>query len=364
MWHRIRALIRKEFLTILKDKRSRAVILVLPFFQLLVFPYAATLDVTAVRMAVLNQDAGTQGRELVARFTGASAFRVVATLTGQAQIAPTIDAGRADVVLHLGPDFSRELLRGDTPKLQLIVDGRNSNTASIVLDYASHILAAYTEERAGLPPAHLVERAWFNPNLLTLWSILPGILAMITLVATLSITAFSVAREKEVGTFQQLLVTPLRPWEIVLGKTVPALLIGLGESVIIISTSVLWYGLPLVGSLPVLYAGLFLFLLSSIGIGLMVSSLSRTQQQAMLGGFFFIVPTVILSGFATPIANMPHWVQVITYFNPMRYFLVISRGVFMKDLPLDVSLHQLWPMLLIAAGTLTVAGALFRRRIY
>ncbi len=364
MWQRIRALIRKEFLTILKDKRSRAVILVLPVFQLLVFPYATTLDVTHVRMAVLNQDAGSQGRELVARFTGAQGFEVVATLTGEAQIAPLIDSGRADVVLHLGPDFSRGLLQGATPAVQVIVDGRNSNTASIILDYASHILSAYTEERVGMPPAHVVERAWFNPNLLTLWSILPAILAVITLVATLSITAFSVAREKEVGTFQQLLVTPLRPWEIVLGKTVPALLIGLGESVIIIATAVFWYGLPLVGSLVVLYVGLFLFLLSSIGIGLMVSSLSRTQQQALLGGFFFIVPTVILSGFATPIANMPDWIQLITYANPMRYFLVISRGVFMKDLPLAVSIHQLWPMLLIAVGTLTLAGALFRRRIY
>ncbi|MBI4183464.1 MAG: ABC transporter permease [Proteobacteria bacterium] len=365
MWRRIVALVVKEFLAVLKDRKSRAVLLVLPFLQLGVFPFATTFEVTGIRLAVLNEDAGAEGRELVSRFTATPTFRAVATLTHSSEIAPMIDSRRAELVLHVGKTFSRALKTGASAPVQLIADGRNSNTALITLAYAGEIVGAFGREHARAPlPAALVDRAWFNPNLGSLWSILPGILAIIISVATTSITAFSLAREKEVGTFQQLLVTPLRPVEIVIGKTLPALAIGLGESAVIVAAMVLLYRMPLVGRVGLLYVGIPLFLLANIGMGLMVSSVARTQQQALLGAFLFLLPEVILSGFATPIGNMPDWIQTLTYVNPMRYFLVISQGVFLKDLPADAVLAQAWPMALIALGSLTVAGWLFRRRLY
>ncbi|ADJ28254.1 ABC transporter permease [Nitrosococcus watsonii] len=365
MWGRISALIIKEFLATLKDKRSRGVIIALPFFQLLIFPHATTLDVTSIRLAVLNKDSGTLGRDLVARFTAGQGFRLVATLTHDAGITPLVKTGKVDLVLHIGENFSQNLKQGLSAPVQLIVDGRNSNTALILLNYTGQIVADFNREMANQPlPAHLVERAWFNPNLLSFWSMLPGFLAIITLVATLSITGFAVAREKEVGTFQQLLVTPLRPMEIVIGKTIPALIIGLGESIVILLIAVYGYEVPLIGNLLLLYLGLFFFLLSSIGTGLMISSLARTQQQALLGAFFFIVPTVILSGFASPIANMPEWIQILTYLNPMRYFLEISHGIFLKDASFGFVLARVWPMALIASTALLLAAWLFRRRLY
>jgi ABC-2 type transport system permease protein len=365
MWARIRALIIKEFLVTLKDKRGRAVIMILPFFQLMVFPYATTFDVNHIQLAVLNKDSGAWGRELAARFTAGRGFELVATLTHDADITQIVNAGDADIVLHIGESFSQDLEQNRPTPVQLIVDGRNSNTALILLDYAGQIVGDFNRELAihPSPSSYLVERAWFNPNLLSLWSALPGFLAIITLVATLSITSFAVAREKEVGTFQQLLMTPLRSIEIVIGKAVPALFIGLAEGIIIVLISVYWYGLPLVGNLLLLFLGLFVFLLSNIGIGLVISSIARTQQQALLGTFFFIVPTVLLSGFSTPIANMPAWVQALTYINPMRYFLAISRGIFLKDVPAEFVFSQLCPMMIIALIALFLATWLFHRRI-
>lgn len=365
MWGRIRALIVKEFLAILKDKKSRGVLVALPFFQLMVFPHATTFDVTDIRLAVLNKDSGVLGRDLIAGFTATPSFRLVITLTHDGEIDAVINTARADLVLHIGENFSHYLKAGQSAPVQLIVDGRNSNTALIVLDYAASIIADFNRQHAvRVLPAHLVERAWFNPNLWSLWSVLPGFLGIITLVATLSITSFSVAREKEVGTFQQLLVTPLRPVEIVIGKTIPSLIIGMAEGVVIVLVSVYWYRIPLIGSPALLFLGLFVFLLSSIGVGLMISSMSRTQQQALLGTFFFLTPTIILSGFATPIANMPEWVQILTYADPMRYFMVIARGVYLQDMPTEVVMTQIWPMAVIALIALLMAGWLFRRRLY
>jgi ABC-2 type transport system permease protein len=207
-------------------------------------------------------------------------------------------------------------------------------------------------------------RAWFNPNLLSRWFIVPGIVGLLTLVVTMLVTALSVAREREQGTFDQLLVTPLRPVDILIGKALPGFLIGLAEATVIIVVAVLWFEVPLLGNLLTLYAGVILFLFSAIGVGLMISSLSVTQQQGLLGAFLFLVPAIILSGFATPIANMPPLVQELTLINPMRYFMVILRGVFLEGVPLGPLVQQLWPLAAIAAVTLTLAGALFRRRMY
>jgi ABC-2 type transport system permease protein len=366
---RLRALVIKEFLALLKDKRSRMVVLVPPLIQLLVFGYAATFDLNRVPYAVYDEDHDAAARDLAARFAGSPHFRQVAVVTDDGQIAPLVDGKRVLLVLHIGPQFSRELRSGRPGPVQVIIDGRNSNTAAILLNYVNTILAAFNadwEWQTGGPGAlaRLETRAWFNPNLLSRWFIVPGIVGLLTLVVTTLVTALSVAREREHGTFDQLLVTPFRPVEILLGKALPGFLIGFFETTLIIVIATLWFRVPLRGSLVTLYVGLFFFLLSTVGMGLMISSLSVTQQQGLLGAFLFIVPSIILSGFATPIANMPHWVQQITLLNPLRYFLVILHGVFLEGAPFHLLVGQFWPMAIIGMVNLTLAGFLFRHRLY
>jgi ABC-2 type transport system permease protein len=368
MWRRIQALVIKEFLALLKDKRSRMVVLVPPLIQLLVFGYAATFDLNRVPYAVYDEDHGPAARDLAARFAGSPIFRQVAVVAHDDQIAPLVDDKRVLLVLHIGPTFSRELDSGRSGPVQVIIDGRNSNTAAILLNYVNTILAAFNadwDRETGGPgaQARLDTRAWFNPNLLSRWFIVPGIVGLLTLVVTTLVTALSVAREREQGTFDQLLVTPLRPWEILLGKSLPGFLIGWFETTLIVVLAVVWFHVPFRGSLLTLSVGLFFFLLSTVGMGLMISSLSVTQQQGLLGAFLFIVPSIVLSGFATPIANMPHWVQEITLLNPLRYFLVILHGVFLENTPFHLLLNQFWPMAVIGLVNLALAGFLFRHRL-
>jgi ABC-2 type transport system permease protein len=368
VWNRIRALITKEFIAVWSDKKSRFIIIVPPIVQLLVFGYAATFDVDHVTTAIYNQDGGLASRELVARFEGSPTFDVVARLDHEAEIAEVVDPKIASLVVHVGQTFSRDLIAHRPAKVQLVVDGRESNTALIILGYASRIIAEFNREWLSLhgepqPPASLVVRAWFNPNLLSRWFIVPGIVALLTLVVTTVVTALTVARERELGTFEQLLVTPFRPFEILVGKAVPPLVIGLVGGSVIILIAVLWFKVPFRGELALLYAGLFVYILAVIGVGLMISSISRTQQQAILGAFLFIVPAVILSGFATPIANMPPIIQDLTLVDPMRYFLIIVRGIFLEGLPARLVFDLLWPMALIAAFTLSGAAWLFRHRL-
>ena len=368
MWGRIRALIVKEFLAVWKDKRSRTVIVIPPIVQLLVFGYAATFDVNHVATAIFNEDTGLAARQLVARFEGSPSFRIVERITRQSAARELVDSKRVSLVVHIGQTFSRDLIANQPARVQLIVDGRKSNTALIILGYARQIVAEFNgawakEHGEALPPAQLVLRAWFNPNLESQWFIVPGIVALLTLVVTMVVTALTIAREREVGTFEQLLVTPFRPLEILIGKSVPAMIIGLVEGSIIILIATAWFGVPFRGHLGLLYAGLFLYILSVVGVGLMISSISRTQQQAILGAFLFVVPAVILSGFATPISNMPEAVQTLTLANPMRYFLIIVRGSFLEDLPAALIYDRLWPMVIIALITLVGASWMFRRRM-
>jgi ABC-2 type transport system permease protein len=359
---------RKEFLAILKDKKSRIVLIGPPIIQLLVFGYAATYDLNQVPFAVYNEDQGGASRDLLAKLRLSPTFHEVAIVTHDDEIAPLIDSKKALLFIHLGPNFSRNLGQGIPAPLQVIVDGRNSNTAMIALNYIQSIVDAFNQEWAvveglGKPRAHLVIRAWFNPNLESRWFIVPGIIGLLTLVVTMLVTALSVAREREQGTFDQLLVTPMRPTEIVLGKALPGFIIGFAEATLIMVVAVYWFHVPLLGHLATLYMGLFLFLLSAIGVGLMISSISVTQQQGLLGAFLFLVPSIILSGFTTPIANMPQTVQYLTYINPLRYFMVVLRAVFLQGAPFLSLLNQFWPMALIGIVTLSLAGWLFRHRM-
>ncbi|MFQ5487259.1 MAG: ABC transporter permease [Gammaproteobacteria bacterium] len=363
------ALVIKEFLALLRDKRSRFVLFVPPIVQLLVFGYAATFDLNDLNVAVYDEDQSVLSRQLVARIEGSPHFHVQAHIDHDGAIAPLIDERQVLLVVHVGQRFSSDLLRGHGAPLQVILDGRNSNTAMIALNYLRAIVFDFNrdwlrEARSTKPPSLLTVRAWYNESLLSRWFIVPGIVGLLTLVVTLVVTALSVAREREAGTFDQLLVTPLTPLEILLGKALPGIIIGIVEASFIILLAVYWFDVPLRGSLAALYLGLLLFLMSAIGIGLMISSLSVTQQQAVLGAFLFLVPAVILSGFATPIANMPEVVQWLTYLDPLRYFLQVVRGVFLEGAGVMDLLSQYWPMGLMGLVTLSLAGWLFRHRSY
>jgi len=369
MLTRLLALIFKEFLALLQDPKSRIVLIVPPLVQLLVFGYAASFDLKDIPWALYDEDRGVAARDLAAAFDGAPAFRRVATLRSEGEIVPLVDSRKVLVVVHIGARFSADMLTGAPTPVQVIIDGRNSNAALIGMNYVRSIVERYNREwlaRHGgaAPPARLETRAWFNPNLESRWFFIPGIIGMLSLVTTMLVTALTVAREREQGTFDQLLVTPLRPAEILLGKALPGFLIGLVQGTLILLVATLWFRVPLLGSLPALYTGLALFLLSGVGVGLLISSLAVTQQQGLLGAFLFMVPAVILSGFATPIANMPKAVQTITLIDPLRYFLVILRKVFLEGAGFDILIPQLWPMALIGATSLALASWLFRHRMY
>jgi len=369
MGSRIIGLAIKEFLALLRDPKGRLVLVVPPLVQLIVFGYAATYDLNRVPWALLNEDRGGVSRQLVAQFDGAPVFHRAGSLESPRQVGPELAEKHALLVLHIGPHFSRDLLLGRPTPVQILVDGRNSNVALLVLGYARTILDDFSrqwaaEHGASALPAQLEVRAWFNENLESRWFFVPGIVALLTLVVTMLVTALSVAREREAGTFDQLLVTPLRPVEILIGKALPGVVIGLVETTVITLAAVGWFHVPLRGSLLALYLGVLLFLLGSIGVGLLISSLVATQQQALMGTFLFLVPSVLLSGFATPIANMPPILQQATRLNPMRYFLVIVRRVFLEGAGVRNLLPQYWPMLAIGLITLAVAGHLFRWRMY
>lgn len=369
MLRRILALMAKEFLALLKDKRSRLVMVGPPLVQMLVFGYAATFDLQHVPYAILDEDSGAAARDLAAALRGSPTFTETARLSHEREIAPLIDRKGALMVVRIGPRFSADLVSGRPAELQVIVDGRNSNTALLVVNYMRGIVDGFNRDWAArhggrAPPAHVVTRAWFNPNLESRWFFLPGIVAMLTLLVTLLVTSLSVAREREQGTFDQLLVTPMRPVEILLGKALPGFIVGVVEATVIMAVTVFWFDVPLVGSLLTLYTGVLLFLLSAVGMGLMISSFAATQQQGLLGAFFFLVPAVILSGFATPIANMPPLVQALTLLNPMRYFLVVLRGVFLEGTPFALLVPQFWPMAMIGIAALAIAAWLFRHRMY
>lgn len=367
MWRRIVALVIKEFLALLRDPRERLLIVVPPIVQLVVFSYAASFDLNHVKLAVYDRDGGQAAHALIARFTGSRHFQLVARVENPASAEQLINAERALLVLEIGPDFSSHLLSGRTATVQVLIDGRNSNTALIALNYARGIVQDFNrdwlhDETGATLPLRLETRAWFNANLESRWFIVPGIVGLLMMVVVMMVTALSVAREREQGTFDQLLVTPMRPVEILIGKALPGMLIGLFEASLIVFVAVVWFHVPLRGPLIALYTGLLLFLLSASGVGLMISSLATTLQQALLGTFLFLVPGVILSGFATPISNMPTIVQYITLIDPLRYFMVVLRGVFLEGAGFAELWGQYWPMSLIGIGCLAGAGWLFRHR--
>jgi ABC-2 type transport system permease protein len=365
---RILALTRKELLAVLKDPRARFSILVPPMLQTLIFRYAATFDLNNVPYAVLDQDRSAASRDLLARLDGSGVFRRVANLERAADVKASIDARRALLVIQISQDFERRLLSGLPADVQVIADGRNSNTATTALGYVSTVVAAFNADwRAahgqGGPSIRVATRAWYNPNLETRWHMIPGLIGALTLVQTLLLTAMSVAREREQGTFDQLLVTPFHPAEIMAGKALPSMLIGTVQATTILLVAQLWFRIPFAGSFVTLYVGLSLFLLAAVGVGLLVSSVVATMQQAMLFTFVLVMPFVLLSGLTTPISSMPMALQYLTLINPLRYAIDLVHRVYLEGAGLERLLPNLWPLAVMALVTLWVASWMFCHRL-
>jgi ABC-2 type transport system permease protein len=353
MWERIKHMLIKEFIQIFRDPRMKTVIFLMPMIQLMVFGYAVTTDVKHVATAVYDLDNSMTSRELISRFGETGYFEMVIHAENPRHIEEIIDHGLVRAVLQINKGFENDLRAGKTAAVQMIIDGTDSNTAGIVLNYSSKITAefsrkilaerlSYTKEPAMEPvEVTLNSRAWFNENLESRHFYVPGVIAIIVMLITLMLTGMAVVREKEIGTMEQIMVTPITPAEFILGKTLPFALIGFIDVVLITVLGVFWFDVPIRGSLLLLFAATALYLMTTLGVGLLISTVSRTQQQAMMSTFFFYFPAVLLSGFMFPIANMPLVIQWLTYLNPLRYFLVIVRGIFLKGVGPDI----LWPQM-------------------
>lgn len=367
LW-RIRILFKKEMLTILKDPRSRVILIVPAIVQSLIFGYAATYDLDNVPYALLDQDHSGASKALAAKLAGSPTFHRVAILDEPRQIGAVIDEKRALLVVQIGPQFERKLLAGVTVPVQAVVDGRNSNTAGTAAGYVGAVLESFNAEwRAahGLaePPLVVEARAWYNPNLETRWNMMPGMIAALSLLQTLLLTALSVAREREQGTFDQLLVTPLRPAEIMAGKALPSIVVGLVQATGVLLVAILWFEIPFAGSVLTLYTGLLLFVTAAVGIGLAISALSANMQQAMLFTFVLVVPLMLLSGLTTPVKNMPEIMQYVSLANPLRYAVAMVQRVYLEGVGITWIVGELWPLAVMAAFTLPTATWLFRNRL-
>lgn len=366
LWLRqVLALATKEFLTILKDPKSRFVVIGPPLIQFFVFGYAATFEVTHVPYAVVDEDRSSESRELLARFSGSKDFRLVAELEDPGAIERSVDEMEARLVLHVEHGFAERLHAGRPARVQVILDGRNSNVSGIALTYVQGIVSSWSRAQAGPRAAgavEVVQRAWFNPSLDSHWFIISGLPAQIALVVVLLLTSLSVAREREQGTFDQTLVAPVDSLQILVGKAIPPFVLGLFDGLLLSGGAVIWFGVPMAGSFAALVAVLAVYACAVLGIGLFVSSLATTMQQGLLGAFMVIMPAVLLSGFTTPIENMPGWLRSATTVNPARYAVAGCRAVFLEGADLAGVVRFLVPMSLVALVMLAASGWLFRHR--
>ncbi len=362
------ALIQKEFLAVFKDPRSRFIIFLPPMLQCLIFGYAASFDLNSVAYAVFDQDHSSASAALLARLDGSTIFQRQATLSRAADIAAWIDSGRVLLAIQIDQDFERDLLAGQPAPLEVVADGRNSNTAGTALGYLNSLVedfngdwrSNHAQTSSGV---RLITRSWYNPNLDSRWGMIPSLIGTLTLMGTMMLTALSVAREREQGTFDQLLVTPYRPSEIMAGKAIPNVVIGLSQATTILLIAQFWFRIPFAGSYIVLYAGLTLFLMAAVGLGLFVSSIAKTMQQAMLYAFILVMPFALLSGLTTPFSSMPDVLQSAMIINPLRYALDLTKRVYLEGAGFANLLSDFFPLAIIGSVTLCGAAWLFRRRL-
>lgn len=360
MWRRIFALMLKELIGLWKDPKTRTVILVPPLVQVILFAYAASYDVTNVGLGIWNEDAGAQSAELVRRFTGSPAFHATVLVQSPEQAREAIDSKDVAAVLHIPQRFSADRLAGREAEVQLLIDARRSNTALLVQGYAGTIVADYA---GGVAPVALLTRDWFNPTLESQWFILPGLVAVLSILMAMLVSALALARERELGTFEQLLVTPLRPAEILVGKALPGVIVGWVDGNMLLVAALLWFRVPFLGSMLVLQVVLLVYMLVGVAIGLVISSIAHTQQQAMLGVFVIASPMVVLSGYAAPVENMPAIVEFLGRADPIRWMLVISRGLFLQDLPLGLVLQNVGRLAVIGVVAFAAAWTAVRRAV-
>ena len=355
MFHRLWTLIRKELQSLLREPQTRMILIMPVLIQVLLFPFAATLEVTNATIAIYNEDSGRHAVELTQRFARAKAFTHVLLLKSPQAIQPTIDEQKALLVVRFPADFSRNLDNYQTAPLQLLLDGRNSNSAQIAANYLQQIVKNYQQDllqdKAKPNNSELVVRNWYNPNLDYKWFVVPSLIAMITTIGVMIVTSLSVAREREQGTLDQLLVSPLATWQIFVGKAVPALIVATMQATIVLAIGIWAYQIPFAGSLLLFY------------FTILISSLCSTQQQAFIGVFVFMMPAILLSGYVSPVENMPQWLQDLTWINPIRHFTDITKQIYLKDASLKIVWGSLWPLLVIAATTGSAAYAMFRRKI-
>jgi ABC-2 type transport system permease protein len=376
MLGRIRGMLIKEFIQVFRDKRARFVLFGPPIIQMLVFGYAATLDIQHVPTAVLDFDNSQVSRDLISRFTASPYFDIRARLEDHRQIGELIDRGDVIIALQINAGFAQDLRKGQTAHLQVIVDSSNSNTALIAVGYVNQIASRFSQDYQTeqmlrtsplllpqMPRIVLEHRPWFNADLRSQWFFVPGIIGNLVLVMVVTLTAFAVVREREIGTLEQIMVTPIGRLEFILGKTVPFFLVGLLDTLFISLVGTLWFGVPFRGNIVVLALGAILFIMCMLGIGLFISTISRTQQQAMVSGFFFIMPAITFSGFGTPISSMPEAMQWLTYLDPLRYFLDVLRGVYLKGVGLEALWPQMAAMAILGLIMLTISVARFRKSL-
>ncbi|AWH90026.1 ABC transporter permease [Limnobaculum parvum] len=367
MLHRMLSLIAKELQSLLRDPQTRAILVLPVLMQVILFPFAATLEVTNASIAIYSEDNGKSSIELTQRIAKAKAFSNVILLRGSQEIEPTINQQKALLLVRFPADFSRRIESGQNTPLQIILDGRRSNSAQIAANYIQQIIKQYQLEiSAGVPKqnnSQLVMRNWYNPNLDYKWFVVPSLIAMIVTIGVLIVTSLSVAREREQGTLEQLLVSPLTTWQIFIGKAVPAMIVAMFQASIVLIIGIFFYQIPFAGSLMLFYSTMLIYTLSLVGFGLLISSLCATQQQAFIGMFVFMMPAILLSGYVTPVENMPVWLQNLTWINPIRHFTDITKQIYLKDADFSIIWGSLWPLLVITVTTGSMAYWMFRRKI-
>ncbi|MHB1948238.1 MAG: ABC transporter permease [Gammaproteobacteria bacterium] len=365
MFDRLWTLILKELQSQLRDRDSRRILILPVILQIALFPFAATLEVEHAYIGIYNQDAGARSVELTQRLAKSSSFPHVKLLYGINDVRNAIENQQVLGVISMSSDFSRNIDSKKTASLQVITDGRRSNAAQIATSYVQEIVDHYNADlskqtHTKMPPSIITPQNWFNPNLEYKWFVLPCFVAIISTLGCLIVTTMSIAREKEQGTFEQLLVSPLTPGLIILGKIIPALVIVCIQTSIVLFASIVLYRIPFQGSLLLLYICILCYGLSLSGVGLLISSVSSTQQQAFLGIFGFLMPALLLSGFVAPIENIPEPLRAVTWFNPIRHFIVISKGIYLKGFDISLVWTDLWPLFVIGLITLTMAYIRFK----
>ena len=362
---RVLALMKKEFITIWNDPKSRAIIIAMPLMQLFVFSNAVTMEVRNIDTVVLDRSQSVESRELLSRFENSSRFRKFYYAANENEFQKMLDTQKVQIGININNDFSRNIKSKKGANVQIISDGRQTNSAAIGSGYASQIINLYNAELAGNKSSGLdiTVRNWFNPNLEYKWYILTIITAMLSLVTTLILTSLSIARERELGTFDQLIVSPLSSFEILLGKSIPPLVIAMTLTMVMAGIVIVFFHVPFAGSIILFFISILVSLLAIVGVGLYISAICNTQQQAILSVMTFMMPAVLLSGFISPIEDMPLCLQYLTYLNPVRFFMVLSRGIILKGMGIEDVITNLIPLIIIAAITLTLAGRTFKRKL-